>query len=897
MHIDHYKIIRSLNKGGMGEVFLAYDPLCKREVALKQILPKLQKHAIIKERFLREAKVAALLTHPSIIPIFSIDPKEDKSYYTMPYIEGETLKEILKKSFDEEQAGEVCHPIGSSISALARIFLTLCEAIAYAHSKGVVHRDLKPDNIIVGKYGQVVLLDWGLADFVGEVEGNTSLKGEGDKDLTSFGKVPGTLNYIAPERMRQEPSQVSMDIYSLGVILYQLLTLRPAFHRSSLKAYRKEMDKETYIEPTERAPYREIPQHLNEIVKRCLCYAPEERFLSVDEMICELKNFLEGKPEWNLHSILDPAEKNHWAFQENILLTKHAAITRSPEVMQWVSFMLSPPHFAGNLRLSSRFKLETQSQGIGILLNTSSSTTHLDEGFCLWIGMGCHLFHNHTEILSVSHVDLRDSAWHELCIEIVASHIFAFVDNKKICHYISRIPFEVPRIGLLCKDAHYLIEPLQVSVGSHNALVSCLAVPDAFLKEGNYEKARLEYRKIGSSFKGRLEGREALFKIGMTFIEEAKHAQEKESLLLLALEEFSQLRSTPSAPLEYLGKALVYKATKEVEEEIKCFELALRKYPKHPSLKVVIEEILFRLYETSSKQRKAAYLFALLALRHLPCLMLTQEHEELFSSLKKHVEKHPLFLLAEPEEEHLACQIAFWLNKPISLVELIETSTSSEVIANALYALMLLGKEEWAAENLHYLKEEEFISCALLYFKKGAKEALDSLMKKKGARCTNAAMRSAYFLFDKALLDNTTEELLPYFDAFEHTPFIDALHLCFCLKQKDLQKAQSLIATYPSEILHDEYSPLFVPMGCYLVCTEKKEIALSHFEGAIDLPFPPTSMLLSYYLRHSTPSELLFWEQVSLLRQIALYYSCLNEKKKVEGALKELHNLFEAHDV
>jgi serine/threonine-protein kinase len=738
------------------------------------------------------------------------------------------------------------------------------------------------------------------------------------------------------------------------VILYQLLTLRPAFHRSSLKTYRKEMEKETYIEPIERAPYRDIPQHLNEIVKRCLCYAPEERFGSVDEMICELKNFLEGKPEWSLHSVLDPAEKNNWAFQEHILLTKHAAITRSPEVMQWVGFMLSHAHFAGNLRISTRFKLEKQSQGIGILLGNSSLTTHLDEGFCLWMGVGCHLFHNHTEILSISHDDLRDSLWHELCIDVVDSHIFASIDNKKICHYISRIPFEASRIGLMCKDTHYLIDPLQVSVGSHNAQVSCLAVPDAFLKEKNYEKARVEYRKIAHSFKGRFEGREALFKIGMTLIEQAKHSQEKEPLLLMALEEFSQLRHTPSAPLEYLGKALVYKATAEVEEEIKCFELALRKYPKHPSLKVVIEEILFRLYETSSKQRKAAYLFALLALRHLPHLLLMKEHAGLFSSLKKHLEKSPLFLLAEPEEEHLACQIAFWLNKPISLVELIETSASAEVIANALYALMMLGKEEWAEENLHYLKEPKYISCALLYFKKGARAAFDALIKETKS-CTNAAMRAAYFLFDKALLDNKIEGLLPYFNSFEHTPFIDALHLCFCLtrcstffasigsfwcgeckapegepeaddpkrvgdggqrsrhppewaergkksgtsslKEKNLQAAQALIATYPPEILHDEYSPLFVPMGCYLVCTEKKEIPLSHFEAAIELPFPPTSMLLSYYLRERLPSEPLFWEQVTLLRQVALYYSCLNEEKKVKEILEELHNLFEVRDV
>src|SRR5476651_352913 len=94
--IDHYFILKSLGKGGMGEVFLANDPLCKRQVAIKQIRQELRVHPIMKERFLREARVAAQLTHPSIIPIFSIDPSPEKTYYTMPYVEGETLKQILK---------------------------------------------------------------------------------------------------------------------------------------------------------------------------------------------------------------------------------------------------------------------------------------------------------------------------------------------------------------------------------------------------------------------------------------------------------------------------------------------------------------------------------------------------------------------------------------------------------------------------------------------------------------------------------------------------------------------------------------------------------------------------------------------------------------------------------
>ena len=108
----------------------------------------------IRQRFLREARIASQLNHPAIIPIFSIHEDNEHIYYTMPYVEGNTLRHLIKE--------------GKEIPALMRIFLTVCQAIAYSHSKGVLHRDVKPENIIVGKFGEVLILDWGLAEFMGQ---------------------------------------------------------------------------------------------------------------------------------------------------------------------------------------------------------------------------------------------------------------------------------------------------------------------------------------------------------------------------------------------------------------------------------------------------------------------------------------------------------------------------------------------------------------------------------------------------------------------------------------------------------------------------------------------------------------------------------------------------------
>jgi serine/threonine protein kinase len=896
----------------MGEVFLAFDPVCRRQVALKQMRPEFKDHPIMKERFLREARVAAQLTHPSIITIFSIDPSAERTYYTMPYVEGETLKQILKQSFEEEREGKGQHPIGSSILALTRIFLNVCEAIAYTHSKGIVHRDLKPDNIIIGKYGEVLLLDWGLADFIGKTDLFYEEKNSEQtpyKDLTLPGKVPGTLNYIAPERVRGEPSGPAMDIYSLGVILYQLLTLRTPFQRSSVKNYRKTMHLEKLIDPLEMAPYRDIPQHLADIAKRCLHYDPNQRFQSVDEMIAELKNFLEGKPEWIPVAEIQMDQPQDWEFQENILFTRHTAITRSPEVMEWVNLMISKMSFSGNTKVETRVKLGGESQSIGLLIGIPEAPERkgLSDGYCIWIGSDCRLFQSDIEIMTVPGSRIDDQAWHEICIEKVDHHLFLFIDRQKICHYISHTPLSGTHIGLVSRDADFEISPLKVSVGSQNVMINCLAIPDAFLGNKNYAKALLEYRRIASSFLGRSEGREALFRAGITMIEEAStlpKKKEKERLYSLALDEFSKLRFTPGAPLEYLGKSLVYKASKEIEEEIKCLELCMRKYSKHPLLRLIREQIIFRLHETSSRERIPAYHFALLALRYLPQIFNNPDHAQLISSLQKHLEKLPIFLWNESEQEHLICQLAFWLLKPMTLVEIIETSTSSKMIANALFALLLIGKKAWVEENLHFLEDEQaaiLVRIALLYDHKGISTALEALSEQLSGPPTQAQMQCAYFLFERALLDQKSQEALPFFKRFSHTPFLDGLHIESCLMQDRWKEAQTLLETYPPEILSDEYSPFFITMGCYLLHEEGEEIAKSHFNGSIDLPHPPTTMLLSDYLRGKITdrkgwiTQAFPWEKIALFRQLALYYHCgkapKKEKEFVDRLKKELKKL------
>lgn len=657
--VGRYLIEASLGKGGMGEVFLAHDPSCDRHVALKRIRPELRTSKIIQSRFLREAKVASFLNHPSIVPIFSIETTPE-IFYTMPFVEGETLRQILRTTREQEKNGEVSHPIGRSILTLARIFLQICEAIAYTHSKGILHRDLKPENVIVGKYGEVMILDWGIADFIDQIEKEKPVKEvlvkSTKEELTRPGKITGTLAYMAPERLKGKSSSVQTDLYALGVILYQMLTLQLPFNRKTIASFRKQVDSEELTNPMEMAPYRDIPHQLARVSQKCLAPSEKERYATVEELIGEVKNFIEGHPEWILTAILDRHRKEDWQFQENILLAKHIAITRSLDVTQWAELMISHQKLPPNLRLETEVKLSPQSQGIGFLFGEHKN---MEEGYCLWLKLdGCQLFRNNVHVMEAKTFQLKPKVWHRIAIEKVDDHFRFYLNGQLKLSFVSHIPIASAHAGLIDKDSHFEIKKLKLYDGSQNAMVNCLAIPGSFLRYKLYDIALQEYRRIAESFPGRAEGREALFRAGLTLLEKGR-AEKSEKYYHLALKEFEKLYRTPGAPLEYLGKSLVYAALNDAEEEAKCLELVLRKFPKHPLLPMIQEHIIYRMHESSLNNRASAYRIILLAIRHIPDLFENPDTKTLIDSLENNWESLPFLEPSEDRKKHLAIQLSF----------------------------------------------------------------------------------------------------------------------------------------------------------------------------------------------------------------------------------------------
>jgi len=254
-----YSIERELGRGGMGVVLLARDVALDRLVAIKLLPPGLAKQTSLRKRFLQEARTAAGLSHPNIVPIYSVEEDGDLVFFVMGYIDGETLKERVERSgpLQPRTAMKLLHEIAW--------------ALGYAHQTGVVHRDVKPDNIMIERAsGRALIADFGIAHV-------TAGQGSG-----SEGEIVGTARFMSPEQASGEPVDGRSDLYSLGATAFYALTGRAPFEAPSVPTLLAK-------HVTQPAPHiasvlPEIPPKLAEIIDRCLEKDPSERFSGGDEM-------------------------------------------------------------------------------------------------------------------------------------------------------------------------------------------------------------------------------------------------------------------------------------------------------------------------------------------------------------------------------------------------------------------------------------------------------------------------------------------------------------------------------------------------------------------------------------------------------------------------------------
>lgn len=939
-----YQAFRNIGKGGMGEVYLAYDSDCGRRIALKRIRSDLMEHVQMHNRFLKEARITCQLTHPSIIPIYAIHGEGNLIYYTMPYVEGKTLKQILRDTRSKERKGEKIDHAQGSIPYLIRIYLNICQAIAYAHSKGVLHRDIKPENIIIGNYGEVQILDWGLAKIIKKSkqshyeEDDLPIENEPNSlhGITNLGKVVGTVAYMAPERAIGHPATKQTDVYSLGVILYQILTLRYPFRRGTLKEFRKNIKNEVLQPPAEIAPYRDVPPMLAQIAVRALSNDLSHRYESVEQIIHDVENYLEGRSEWFEVAELDFQNKDDWEFQENVLIAEHVAITRGTEISDWVNLMISKLSFPENTKVEASVRIGEKGHGIGFLLSIpeSDERTHLNDGYCLWIGSDLNrttkLLRSTVEVVHSPDIILQRNEWYRIRIEKIENNIHFYLNDILQFSFISHIPLAGTHMGILSRDADFTMSHIKIFAGSQNLTTSCLAIPDAFLAHKNYQAALSEYRRIGYSFPGRAEGREALFRAGITLLEQGRDSKEpQESLDYFeqALNEFEKLHKTAGAPLEYLGKALVYQTMRDYEEEIKCFELAYRRYPKHPLLPILQEQIVYRMHESSRYHRQATYSFILLTLRHLPNVTETPITKKLFASLERHweplyfIEEDPYCLQSEELKKHFfAIQLGFWLAKPYMIAEVIDDLAniphSAITIGNALFSLLELGSWGLARQKLEEISADikdnenlaqvlKLIDIGIICHEFSPKEALQEFLEYPFDKLTKQEERIALHIMEVALLHNETSTVHIITDFLKKHElsslgqlYLSSQQIWAYLQEKKWDKAAALLQVYPLELLTQETTPLHFLYGCVLYHNEGKEIANIHFHGVLDISYPRTWALFSYYyngkIKEGTGwfNKAFLWEKRQIYKQLALFYACTDEQEKSEYYLQQAKHQF-----
>ncbi len=255
--IGKYRIVEKIGQGAMGEVYKAHDPLLNRYVALKTISPSLAADSDFRERFKREAQSAARLNHPHIVTVFDFGEESGITYMAMELLEGLDLREALRRR---------------SLGHLGRkleVMVQLCDGLAFAHSQGVVHRDLKPGNVHIQPTGHVKVLDFGLARL-------------GTSDITRTGTVMGTPHYMSPEQVRGERADARSDVFSLGALFYEVLSGHRAFEgRVVAEVLQAIVTKEP--EPLRRR-VPDVPAALVPVVERALAKSPDRRFRDAGEL-------------------------------------------------------------------------------------------------------------------------------------------------------------------------------------------------------------------------------------------------------------------------------------------------------------------------------------------------------------------------------------------------------------------------------------------------------------------------------------------------------------------------------------------------------------------------------------------------------------------------------------
>ncbi len=329
-----FRLLRLHDRGGLGEVFVALDRELNREVALKQMQERHADDPQLRARFVVEAEVTGGLEHPGIVPVYGLGAYPDgRPFYAMRFIRGDNLKSAVERFHNDP---ELMRDEGKRTLERQRLlgrFLDVCNAVSYAHSRGVLHRDLKPGNIMLGKYGETLLVDWGLAKSARRAEPSLDLSertfapGSGsDVQPTEMGGRLGTPAYMSPEQAAGELDRLgpASDIYSLGATLYFVLTGKPPFQQEDdLPGLLRKVERGEFLPPSQINP--RVDRALDAICLKAMALDPKDRYATARELAVEIEHWLADEP---VSSWREPRRKKleRWVRRHKPLVASAASL-------------------------------------------------------------------------------------------------------------------------------------------------------------------------------------------------------------------------------------------------------------------------------------------------------------------------------------------------------------------------------------------------------------------------------------------------------------------------------------------------------------------------------------------------------------------------------------------
>jgi serine/threonine protein kinase len=383
--VTRFRILRPHAKGGLGQVYVARDSELGRTVALKEIQLRHADSTALRTRFVLEAEINGNLEHPGIVPVYGLGAYPDgRPYYAMRFVQGDSLRDAIER-FHAESPNLSATDRALRLRQLLGRFVDICDAIAYAHSRGVLHRDLKPHNVMLGKYGETLVVDWGLAKPLGRVEGSS---GDGDptaegalvppssgsREATVAGQALGTPGYMSPEQVQGMLDRLgpATDVYSLGATLYCLLTGRAPVTGDDYpaKVIRGDITPPRTINPS-------VPRALEAVCLKAMALRPEDRYPSARALADDVERWLADEP---VSARRDPLFTRAWRW-----VRKHRTLTTTAAAVAVVGLAALSVAYQREARYSlelgdANLKLKQANEATGKALVQSEEARKRAEG-------------------------------------------------------------------------------------------------------------------------------------------------------------------------------------------------------------------------------------------------------------------------------------------------------------------------------------------------------------------------------------------------------------------------------------------------------------------------------------------------------------------------------------